>query len=111
MNTSGNLARYTGTSTTAKLKPYRAYLHFNSSSNAKALDAIFLGDPDDNLNESDATGVEEISIEDMLFKNGILTQSANVYNMQGQIIRQNVTNLQGLPKGAYIVNGKKYVIE
>lgn len=78
---------------------------------AKALDAIFLGDPDDNLNESDATGVEEISIEDMLFKNGILTQSANVYNMQGQIIRQNVTDLQGLPKGAYIVNGKKYVIE
>lgn len=111
MNTSGNLARYTGTSTTAKLKPYRAYLHFKSSSNAKPLDAILLGDPDDNLNEGEATGIEEISIEDVLFKNGILTQSTNVYNMQGQIIRQNVTNLQGLPKGAYIVNGKKYVIE
>lgn len=111
MNTSGNLARYTGTSTTAKLKPYRAYLHFKSSSNAKALDAILLGDPDDNLNEGEATGIEEISIEDVLFKNGILTQSTNVYNMQGQIIRQNVTNLQGLPKGAYIVNGKKYVIK
>lgn len=111
MNTSGNLARYTGTSSTAKLKPYRAYLHFKSSSNAKPLDAILLGDPDDNLNEGEATGIEEISIEDVLFKNGILTQSTNVYNMQGQIIRQNVTNLQGLPKGAYIVNGKKYVIE
>lgn len=111
MNTSGSLSRCTKTAGVA-LKPYRAYISFSGTyESAKALDSVFFGNPDDKLNEDEATGVEEISIENVLFKNGILTQSANVYNMQGQIIRQNVTNLQGLPKGAYIVNGKKFVIK
>lgn len=111
MNTSGSLSRCTKDAGVA-LKPYRAYISFSGTyESAKALDSVFFGNPDDKLNEDEATGVEEISIENVLFKNGILTQSANVYNMQGQIIRQNVTNLQGLPKGAYIVNGKKFVIK
>lgn len=111
MNTSGSLSRCTKDAGVA-LKPYRAYISFSGTyESAKALDSVFFGNPDDKLNEDEATGVEEISIENVLFKNGILTQSANVYNMQGQIIRQNVTNLQGLPKGAYIVNGKKLVIK
>ena len=111
MNTSGSLSRCTKTAGVA-LKPYRAYISFSGTyESAKALDSVFFGNPDDKLNEDEATGVGEISIENVLFKNGILTQSANVYNMQGQIIRQNVTNLQGLPKGAYIVNGKKFVIK
>jgi len=111
MSVNGKLSRCTKAEGVA-LKPYRAYMSFvGTYSAAKALDSVFYGNTDDNLKEGDATGIDEISIDDMLLMNGILTQSANVYNMQGQIVRQNVTNLQGLPKGAYIVNGKKYVIK
>lgn len=111
MSVNGKLSRCTKAEGVA-LKPYRAYMSFvGTYSAAKALDSVFYGNTDDNLKEGDATGIDEISIDDMLLMNGILTQSANVYNMQGQIIRQNVTNLLSLPKGAYIVNGMKFVVK
>lgn len=34
----------------------------------------------------------------------------NVYGIDGRLVRQNATSLEGLPKGIYIMNGKKYVI-
>ena len=34
-----------------------------------------------------------------------------VYNIKGQIIRSNSTSVEGLPKGLYIVNGKKYMVK
>jgi hypothetical protein len=111
MNASGSLSRCTKDAGIA-LKPYRAYINFSGIySSAKTLDTILLGNPDDQLNEGEATGMEESSIENVLLMNGILTQSTNVYNMQGQIVRKNTTNLQNLPKGAYMVNGKKYIIK
>ena len=111
MNASGSLSRCTKDAGIA-LKPYRAYINFSGIySSAKTLDTILLGNPDDQLNEGEATGMEEISIENVLLMNGILTQSTNVYNMQGQIVRKNATSLQNLPKGAYMVNGKKYIIK
>lgn len=36
---------------------------------------------------------------------------SNVYSVSGQLIRQNSTSLEGLPKGIYIVNGKKYFVK
>lgn len=33
-----------------------------------------------------------------------------VYNLNGQIVRPNTTDTNGLPKGIYIVNGKKIVV-
>lgn len=33
-----------------------------------------------------------------------------VFNMQGQVVRTGSTSLDGLDKGIYIVNGKKYVV-
>ena len=33
-----------------------------------------------------------------------------VYNMNGQIVRENAS-LEGLPKGVYILNGKKYIVK
>ena len=32
-----------------------------------------------------------------------------VYNINGQIVRVGSTSLQGLPGGAYIINGKKVI--
>lgn len=37
--------------------------------------------------------------------------SGNVYNMQGQLVRQGTTMLNGLGKGVYIVNGKKVIVK
>lgn len=34
----------------------------------------------------------------------------NVYNVQGRKVRSNATTLKGLPKGVYIVNGRKVVV-
>lgn len=34
-----------------------------------------------------------------------------VYNMNGQIVRNGSTSLEGLPKGVYIVNNKKYIVK
>ena len=34
-----------------------------------------------------------------------------VYNIKGQVIRSNSTSVEGLPKGLYIVNGKKYMVK
>lgn len=35
----------------------------------------------------------------------------DIYNLQGQKVRSNATSLEGLPKGVYIINGKKIVIK
>jgi len=36
---------------------------------------------------------------------------ANVYTISGQLVRKNSTSLEGLPKGIYIVNGKKVAVK
>ena len=37
--------------------------------------------------------------------------NSDVYSISGRLIRKNATNLKGLPKGIYIMNGKKVVVE
>lgn len=88
-----------------KIKPYRSYIYFNrETAGAKA---ISLQDMNVNGFENDEDNTT--GIENLLFESGILTHSADVYSIDGQLIRSKVNNLNGLPKGVYIVNGKKYV--
>lgn len=35
----------------------------------------------------------------------------DIYNMNGQLVKKNATTLDGLPKGIYIINGKKYIVK
>lgn len=35
----------------------------------------------------------------------------DVYNIQGQKVRSNVISLESLPKGVYIINGRKVVVK
>lgn len=88
-----------------KIKPYRSYIYFNR--NTAGAKAISLQNMDVNgfENEEDNT----TGIENLLFESGILTHSADVYSIDGQLVRSKALNLNGLPKGVYIVNGKKYV--
>ena len=35
----------------------------------------------------------------------------NVYSINGQLVRRNANTLDNLPKGIYIVNGKKHIVK
>lgn len=37
--------------------------------------------------------------------------NANIYNLNGQLVRQGATSTEGLPSGLYIVGGKKVVVK
>ena len=37
--------------------------------------------------------------------------AANVYTVDGRLVRKNAKSLTGLPKGLYIVAGKKVVVK
>lgn len=58
---------------------------------------------------AESGAVINTGIENLLFESGILTHSADVYSIDGRLVRSKALNLNGLPKGIYIVNGKKYV--
>lgn len=88
-----------------EIKPYRSYIYFNrQTAGAKA---ISLQDMNVNGFENDEDNTT--GIENLLFESGILTHSADVYSIDGQLVRSKALNFNGLPKGVYIVNGKKYV--
>lgn len=88
-----------------KIKPYRSYIYFNRvTAGAKAISLQNMNVNGFENDEDNTTG-----IENLLFESGILTHSADVYSIDGQLVRSKALNFNGLPKGVYIVNGKKYV--
>ena len=88
-----------------KIKPYRSYIYFNrETAGAKAIKLASMGFAGIDDMEGETT-----SIEDLLFNDGIMTRPADVFTVNGQKVRSKAENLYGLPKGVYIVNGKKYV--
>lgn len=88
-----------------KIRPYRSYIYFNRVNvNAKAISLQNMNVNGFENDEDNTTG-----IENLLFESGILTHSADVYSIDGQLVRSKALNFNGLPKGVYIVNGKKYV--
>lgn len=87
------------------IKPYRSYIYFNrETAGAKAISLQNMNVNGFENDEDNTTG-----IENLLFESGILTHSADVYSIDGQLVRSKALNFNGLPKGVYIVNGKKYV--
>lgn len=88
-----------------EIKPYRSYIYFNrQTAGAKAISLQSMNVNGFENEEDNTTG-----IENLLFESGILTHSADVYSIDGQLVRSKALNFNGLPKGVYIVNGKKYV--
>lgn len=88
-----------------KIKPYRSYIYFNrQTAGAKAISLQNM-----NVNGFENDKDNTTGIENLLFESGILTHSADVYSIDGQLVRSKALNFNGLPKGVYIVNGKKYV--
>lgn len=87
------------------IRPYRSYIYFNRvNASAKAISLQNMNVNGFENDEDNTTGIENLP-----FESGILTHSADVYSIDGQLVRSKALNFNGLPKGVYIVNGKKYV--
>jgi hypothetical protein len=59
------------------------------------------------LDEMIAASIEQITLDR---KNSPMEMYSHIYNMNGQIVRYNSSNTDGLPCGIYIVNGKKIAV-
>lgn len=83
---------------------FRAYLDFNSSTGAKpaVFEAMSVG------GEETPTGIETIKAEEL---DPTEFNTGAVYNLNGQMVSDNSKDLNNLPAGIYIVNGKKYVVK
>lgn len=83
---------------------FRAYLDFNSSTGAKPVvfEAMSVG------GEETPTGIETIKAEEL---DPTEFNTGAVYNLNGQMVSGNSKDLNNLPAGIYIVNGKKYVVK
>lgn len=82
------------------VKGFRTWLESKTGTNANVVFSV----------DGVVDGGETNAIE------GVVTDSkANadnkVYNMNGQVVRNNSASLEGLPKGVYIVNNKKYIVK
>jgi len=100
------------TANSANLNGSRAYLQLVSGGNARAL-TMNIGSIFDEEDDT-TTGISIIGGDgsDLNGSNGTTTEfDGNIYNLQGQLVRKNVQNLNGLTKGVYIINGKKVVIK
>ena len=83
--------------------PFTSTVNTDNNQNAKSLDASFdlimVGEPE-------ATGVDSPSIEIPVVKS-----SDKVYNINGQLVRDNARDLNSLGKGIYIVGGRKIIVK
>lgn len=96
---------------TMKLYPYTAntkygirgfsgWFHRNNSiSNAHELSLSLFDD-------SSTTPIETIKVDDLN-----RDTSGKVYSISGVLMKNNAADLNNLPKGIYVVNGKKYVVK
>ncbi|MBO4483177.1 MAG: InlB B-repeat-containing protein [Prevotella sp.] len=82
-------------------KPFRAYIRCLNAAQAKPLTTM-------DVNDSEG---ETTTIEELLQDNGIILESSDVYGVNGLKVRSNTHSLEGLSKGVYVVNGKKYVVK
>lgn len=97
---------------TMKLYPYTAgktygirgfsgWFHKTNNSNSKASEfSISLFD------DSSTTPIETVKVDDLN-----RDTSGKVYSVSGVLMKNNAADLNNLPKGIYVVNGKKYVVK
>ena len=96
-----NSGAFTKLNKDVEVKPFRAYIKCADVANAKPLTSMEMNNPEG----------ETTSIEELLQDNGIILESSDVYGVNGVKVRSNTHSLEGLSKGVYVVNGKKYVVK
>lgn len=92
----------------ARIQAFRGFLQKKATAQAKLFSVAYFNQLSDNSDiPSKIEGV-------MMDSNGqLLDFKADdvVYNLSGQVVTTDASSLYSLPKGIYIVNGKKYVVE
>ena len=92
----------------AKIQAFRGFLQKKATAQAKLFSVAYFDLLSDNSDiPSKIDGV-------MMDSNGELVDikaGDAVYNLSGQVVTTDASSLYSLPKGIYIVNGKKYVVE
>lgn len=84
-----------------KTKGFRGWLQSVQGQASKGIEYEINGVVDQ-VN-GDVTAIEGIEAEQQ--------HNANIYNLNGQLVRQGATSTEGLPSGLYIVGGKKVVVK
>jgi hypothetical protein len=77
------------------LKGYRTYLSAVTTAPAKALSFMIM---------PMTTAIEDLNTD-------ILPATGNIYSIDGRLVRRDATSTDGLPKGLYIMNGKKVIVK
>ena len=86
---------------TTKTKGFRGWLQSANGQASKGIEYEINGVVDQ-VN-GDVTAIEGIEAAQQ--------HNANIYNLNGQLVRQGATSTEGLPSGLYIVGGKKVVVK
>lgn len=80
------------------MKAYRATFQVPSTmTEAKTLNTVFVGDG------GSVTAIDDVQVSSQA--------SFDVYHINGMLVKKNAIDLNGLDKGIYIINGKKYVVK
>lgn len=104
----GNIVRYPASQTNGlNMKGFRGYIKAQTEAvrtSSKSM-SIVIGSVDDDV----TTVIEDVVIDE----DGTLRPAlkGNVYNIQGQLMTTDASKLNTLPKGIYIVNGSKIIVE
>lgn len=110
--TDGKLYRYNSTNPSnnaTAIKGTRAWLRPKDAEESASRE-MTLGFSSDDVVEEFTTGIHDMIVVDGIGNyDGTAAGSSAVYNINGQKVSDG--SLKGLPKGVYIVNGKKVVID
>lgn len=104
----GNIVRYPKTMTEElKMYGFRGYLTAKTNDLRQSAKSLTIAIND--FESDETTYIENVEIAD----DGTLRQRINgkVYNLQGQLVSDDASQLDSLPKGIYIVNGKKVSVK
>ena len=104
INTSGLVKQLSATSST--LGGTKAYMYGTSKDQLTSMAKTAYDNETPVSMDDETTDIDFIEID-----NNGQQVNGNIYNLNGQLVRKNATNVEGLAKGIYIVNGKKVSVK
>lgn len=79
------------------MNAYRATFQVSTSTPAKIMNTVFVGEG------GSVTAIDDVHVSPQ--------GPFDVYHINGMLVKKNAIDLNGLDKGIYIINGKKYVVK
>ena len=104
-NLEGTFKNYRGKSGT--LKGFRGFLQQDKTTGAKPMMLSIATSSNIEDNSGSTTGIDLVIDADDNTISGPTT--GKIYNVNGQLVSDNIKDLPSLPSGIYIINGKKYI--